>query len=94
MSNLIFTQLAANNFQRPNENPLSQGGNWTTVSPDNPLQVLNNQCTAQSVNSTGRELYTGVAYSQLNQSGTTYHHGDSDPECLIWKTELDDIGSG
>lgn len=51
---LKFTTLAQDNFQRVNENPLSQGGNWSkpngtfTGETINPLQVLNNQCVSSS----------------------------------------------
>lgn len=62
---LIFTQLASDNFQRANENPLSQGGNWTE--PNGfygyyPMQLLNNQCVASVAHGEGDANYTGVSF--------------------------------
>jgi hypothetical protein len=43
---IYLTQLGSDNFQRANENPLSQGGNWTeNPTPANyPLQIVGEQC--------------------------------------------------
>jgi hypothetical protein len=44
LGNFNLTTIGSDNFQRANENPLSQGGNWQNAPVGN-LQVLNNQCS-------------------------------------------------
>lgn len=56
---IFLTQLAQDNFQRPNENPLSQGGNWSLDShPDPALKIASDICEATTT-SVCAELYTG-----------------------------------
>ncbi len=44
----IFTQLGSDNFTRADENPLSDGGQWTIVPTFSALQVVSNLCEATS----------------------------------------------
>lgn len=57
---LTLTPLASDNFQRANENPLSQGGNWSVDSHnDAPLQIVSEVCESTASFVEGAELYTG-----------------------------------
>lgn len=55
---LVFVQLAADNFNRANENPLANG-QWTTAF-GSPLQIVSNAC--ESVGSFGASQYTGIVW--------------------------------
>jgi hypothetical protein len=60
-----FTQLASDNFQRADENPLSQGGNWSASSFTSffvPSQVLSNLAASTSNAHPSCSLYTGVVF--------------------------------
>ncbi len=52
------TTAILDNFDRSNENPLSQGGNWTML--DGAWKVLTNQC---KVSSLGGDTFVGARYS-------------------------------
>lgn len=57
-----FTQLAADNFNRANENPLANG-QWTTFAAfASPLQIVGNVCEAVSPNGFGAAQYTGIVW--------------------------------
>jgi hypothetical protein len=51
-------QLASDNFQRANENPLSGGGNWVSGFGDQPLQIVSNLVEAAG-NFYNYQLYNG-----------------------------------
>jgi hypothetical protein len=58
---VIFIPLYSNSFQGPNQNPLSDGGNWTTdpnFSDDSPLEILNGQAVGSNSGS-GQSYYSG-----------------------------------
>jgi hypothetical protein len=57
---LTFTTLYSNSFQGPNQNPLSDGGNWILTDVPNvmPLQILNQLCVG--TDGVGYETLTGV----------------------------------
>lgn len=58
---ITFTQLAADNFNRANENPLANG-QWTTVALlATPLQIVNNVCESTTTG-TGASQYTGISW--------------------------------
>lgn len=68
---LILTQLAVDDFQRSNENPLSGGGNWVVDTyGDNPLQIVSDVCegTQEAENA---ELYTGVSLPNNQYASVT-----------------------
>lgn len=58
-----YTQLAADDFQRADENPLSDGGNWSAQSGF-PCQVASN--VAEPVNSTGSTPYGTAIYTGID----------------------------
>ena len=65
---LFFTQLAQDNFQRADENPLNPAV-WTPASnvggPGSNLQIIGDACTGTGSGSyLGSEFYTGVAFPQ------------------------------
>lgn len=60
----VYTQLAEDLFQRPDENPLDPA-NWTQAdSPDETLAVVGDLCVQGSgdPSSAGNEFYTGVSF--------------------------------
>ena len=60
---LVFTQLAQDSFQRANENPLSDGGNWTDgFGGASSLAIVNNQCVAPNDDESGLAYYTGIIW--------------------------------
>ena len=61
---LIYTQLAVDNFQRPNENPITPA-NWTTVSGAVALAVVSHLCEspdAITFSADGQAFYSGVSF--------------------------------
>jgi hypothetical protein len=66
---LILTQTAFDNFTRANENPLSQGGNWTT--DGTPLQVFSDLCTATNIGGTNAEFYAGTTLAANQYASAT-----------------------
>jgi hypothetical protein len=56
-------QLASDNFQRANENPLSDGGNWTKIPGifESPNQIVSNLCEGTQTNSCGN-FYSGITW--------------------------------
>ena len=63
----VFTTLATDTFNRANENPLSDGGNWTTPVGEffsgatQPLQVVSDQCEATH-SIVNAALYSGISW--------------------------------
>lgn len=58
-------QLAADNFQRADENPISQGGNWSANSDSGffaPCQVLSGLAASTSTSLASEALFTGVSF--------------------------------
>jgi hypothetical protein len=59
---LNLTPIASDNFTRANENPLSQGGNWTLDTfGDAPLEIVSDLCQSTTVFSNAGEFYSGVS---------------------------------
>jgi hypothetical protein len=61
---LTLTAIASDNFQRANENPLSDGGNWTET-PQSPgvLEIVSDVCqAAQSNNHAGEAYWSGNTF--------------------------------
>jgi len=54
-----LTQLASDNFNRANENPLSQGGNWSVNQSGDTLQVVSDACEVGTLSASCVETYTG-----------------------------------
>ncbi len=74
MSTIYLTELGRDNFQRANENPLSQGGKWTeNIYGDHPLQVVSDVCevTATSGDFAGM-IYSGVALPNDQYASVTF----------------------
>src|ERR1700720_2694407 len=53
------TQLVLDNFTRANENPLSNGGTWTTISGLSALQIVSNVCEPTVLATNCGALWTG-----------------------------------
>src|SRR5271170_2267843 len=67
-----FTQLASDNFTRANENPLSQGGNWSLGTGGFvPLQLLGNLVEGSALGFDCFETYTGVGFPYNNYAQIT-----------------------
>jgi hypothetical protein len=81
-----MSQLASDNFQRANEKPLSDGGNWTTPAWefDNDIQVVSDRATYSNPPGFSDALWTGaspsswpndqyaeVTFGEANDSDTT-----------------------
>lgn len=62
VAGVIFTPLAQDPFARINENPLSDGGNWSAPSGINPLQLSGNTVLATTAGF-NISLFTGIAFS-------------------------------
>ncbi|MGA3293779.1 MAG: hypothetical protein ABSE45_07325 [Candidatus Acidiferrales bacterium] len=79
---MIFTQLAADSFQRANENPLSDGGNWSVLGgPFNAnLEILNDECVSDSASEAGFAFYTGISWpnDQYAEIKIASYGGNSD----------------
>jgi hypothetical protein len=58
-----FTTLAEDTFHRPDENPLSDGGNWNQINGDDAAQVVSDVCepTVTATNPCGA-VYTGIVW--------------------------------
>jgi len=54
--------LAIDSFQRANENPLSNGGNWTTVTGESALQIVSNVCEGSSTSARNSSFFSGVVW--------------------------------
>jgi hypothetical protein len=67
-----FTSVATDNFTRANENPLSNGGNWTTMSTAAALQLTGNlveaTTTADALNGS---VWTGNSFANNQYSKIT-----------------------
>ena len=61
-TNVVLNSLFEDNFQRPNEDPLSDGGKWATVPGTDTLRAFNNVCQESGflILNYGTALYTGV----------------------------------
>lgn len=65
-------QLASDNFTRANENPLSDGGNWSTVTGSTALQIVSNLCESTSTPSFGATMYwNGVTWAPTQYAQVT-----------------------
>jgi Glycosyl hydrolases family 43 len=69
------TQLAQDTFQRANENPLSDGGNWTTITGLSALEVSSDKCIPSATGTNCGSLFTGVVspndqYVEIVLAGT------------------------
>src|ERR1700675_495632 len=68
---LVFTQLATDNFQRVDENPLSQGGNWVVPTSSGNFKIVSHavECFATGVlcveNYSGGLAWTADQYSEV-----------------------------
>lgn len=58
---LIYTQLAQDTFQRPNENPLNPV-NWTAIPATVALQIVSHECEGTDLSNTGAANYTGISW--------------------------------
>lgn len=74
---IVFLVLAADNFIRPNENPLSGGGRWSvdTITPIAPLQLLNDVAVLTDIGESN-SLYTGIIWPNVQWAEVTIE------ECL------------
>ena len=66
-----YTQLASDNFTRANENPLSNGGNWTALPGDCNLQVVSDLAESASTGSNCGAYYSGVSPNANQYSAVT-----------------------
>lgn len=62
-----FTTLAQDTFHRANENPLSDGGNWTTIIGDSAAQVVSDACEA-----TAPSAFCGAVFSGISAPDNMY----------------------
>lgn len=75
---LTLTPLASDNFTRANENPLSQGGNWSVdTHGDKPLQLLNDLCEGTATLTGNVGLYVGYSLPNDQYVSVTENHTDS-----------------
>lgn len=58
----MSTQLVTDNFTRANENPLSQGGNWHTVTGAGAPQVVSNLCEPSVTTRCASYYDAGIAW--------------------------------
>ncbi len=64
-------QLASDNFNRANENPLN-AANWTTITGSQALQVVSNACeSAGATSQVARELFTNATWPNDQYSQCT-----------------------
>lgn len=61
-----YAQLAYDNFNRANENPLNPT-NWTTATGFGALEVTSNLCVASSISEDCAALYTNASYPTTGQ---------------------------
>ncbi len=54
--------LAIDSFQRANENPLSNGGNWTTVTSENANQIVSDVCEGSTASARNSSFFSGIAW--------------------------------
>lgn len=59
----IFTPQFSDSFHRANENPLSDGGNWTLIDGDSPAQVINDSCEPTVTQLTCGAIWTGSGFT-------------------------------
>ena len=80
----IFTTQAQDTFQRANENPLSDGGNWTLLQGDDPLEIVNDLCQSSDTVNTCGAIFTGISWPN-NQwvKLTVANAGATDPEGAV-----------
>jgi hypothetical protein len=74
----IDLDLATDDFNRANENPLSGGGNWSSSSDMNALKIVGNEVLTVTANSDSGMRYTGVSagidhYSEITISAVGDH---------------------
>jgi hypothetical protein len=67
------TITASDSFNRANENPLSGGGNWSSITGVNsPLQLLNNKAQGIVVSSDNANVYTGASFADDQYAEAMY----------------------
>jgi hypothetical protein len=59
---VIMAILAIDSFQRANENPLSNGGNWTTVTSENANQIVSDVCEGSTASARNGSYFSGIAW--------------------------------
>ncbi len=57
----ILTQLASDNFNRSNEEPLNPT-NWTTIPANTDLAIVSHKCVSGIANNAVKKLFTGVSF--------------------------------
>ena len=80
-----FTQLFSDNFTRANENPLSDGGNWTQfITTDSALEIVSNVVQGTTTGACSR-LLTGVTLNANQYMMATFGTaGGTGPGRQVW----------
>jgi hypothetical protein len=91
---IFLTPIGSDNFTRANENPLSQGGNWTDVPAGNAsLQIVGDLCEGTSTTLNNGELYSGVSLPNNQYASVTYAASPASGAYLTQFIRLTDNGS-
>jgi hypothetical protein len=78
------TLLATDTFQRANENPLSDGGNWATIPGMNACQLLSNAARGTVLNQDNGVIWTGRTWGNDQISECTIAAiGTAEPLVLV-----------
>ena len=88
---LIYTQLAADNFQRANENPLAPS-RWTAPSDIPPLQIVNDECVCTDLTESNC-IYTGITWPDNQWAQVQIDQvlaGDNAAALLVMRRQNDD----
>lgn len=64
-------QIAADTFQRANESPLSDGGNWTSFPTRSGMQIVSDVAEPATTGSGDGSLYSGASFSDDQYSSIT-----------------------
>jgi hypothetical protein len=64
-------QLASDNFQRANENPLSNSGKWTTSFNEIAMQVASDLCEGGAPSANSASVWTGISWPNDQYSEIT-----------------------
>ncbi len=90
----IPKQLATDNFTRANENPLSDGGNWSSA-VFTALQVVSNQCEPATNGSEGLAEWVGNAWPNNQYSSVTVQAIESGGEIrVVGRAQDNTVGGG
>ncbi len=70
-----MSKLAFDTFQRANENPLSNGGNWSTTNSESANQIVSDVCEGSTTPARCGSFYSGVVwpndqFSEVTLAGT------------------------